>query len=288
MVTASWPAAKSRRGPTLAYIRPTIWVPTRTPAASGKVSSPASMGLRPSADCIISGKTNSAAMKLADEQTVIRLADRNNRTANKRSCSIGVVTRNARARRNEVVFVDPDRQADEPHWAQGGTYLAFVRITQDVTAFIQLPPTEQDRIIGRDRGGRRLDLDASTSVAAEGSFETDTPPADSHVRKAGPRGGPDHDGTQIFRRGLPFYEVTDGRVTQGLHFVSFQASLDQFDAVYGRWMINPNFPHPNAGQDALIARALVTVERWAFFFVPPDSDGPIGTVKRPRFDAAVF
>jgi len=98
------------------------------------------------------------------------------------------------------------------------------------------------------------------------------------VRKVGPRGGTDRDATQIFRRGLPFFEVKDNQVIHGLQFVSFQASRDQFDAVYGRWMLNADFPRQGTGQDALVARGLINVERWGFFFVPPDSDDPIGTI----------
>lgn len=186
--------------------------------------------------------------------------------------------RNARQSRNDVVFVDPDRQPEEPRWAVGGTYLTFLRISQDVAAFGQLPSAEQDGIVGRDRSGRRLDLPQGTPVDDEGDFTGDVPPMKSHVRKVGPRGGADRDGTQIFRRGLAFYEVIDGQVVQGLQFVSFQASIDQFDAVYGRWMLNADFPRMGSGQDAMVARGLVSVERWGFFFVPPDTDDAIGTI----------
>lgn len=186
--------------------------------------------------------------------------------------------RNARANRNDVVFVDADGQPEEPRWAIGGTYMSFLRITQDVGAFGQLPASEQDNVIGRDRAGRRLDQPSATSVADEDDFPGDLPAANSHVRKVGPRGGADRDATQIFRRGLPFFEVKDNRVIQGLQFVSFQASLDQFDAVYGRWMLNADFPRQGTGQDALVVRGLMNVERWGFFFVPPDSDDPIGTI----------
>lgn len=61
--------------------------------------------------------------------------------------------------------------------------------------------------------------------------------------------------------------------------MSFQATPDQFDAVFGRWMLNANFPRLGAGQDALVVeRGLFSVERWGFFFVPPDSEVPIGVV----------
>jgi hypothetical protein len=43
-------------------------------------------------------------------------------------------------------------------------------------------------------------------------------------------------------------------------------------------MLNADFPRQGTGQDALVARGLINVERWGFFFVPPDSDDPIGTI----------
>jgi hypothetical protein len=149
------------------------------------------------------------------------------------------------------------------------------------------PNRRQDQVIGRDRTGRRLDLPEGAKVKDEPSFATDHPRPDSHVRKVGPRGFEHRDETQIFRRGLPFLEVRDGQVIQGLQFASFQASLDQFDAVFNRWMLNPDFPRPGTGVDALLARGLITIEKWGFYFVPPDTDGPIGigmfaAVKEPR------
>lgn len=179
--------------------------------------------------------------------------------------------------RNDFVFIDPDRNAEEPDWAHQGSYMAYMRITQNPAAFATIAPPEQDQVIGRDRTGRRLDLPEGTKVAEEPSFATDDPRPDSHVRKVGPRGFEHRDETQIFRRGLPFLEVRDGMVVQGLQFVSFQASLDQFDAVFNRWMLNADFPRPGTGADALVARGLISVEKWGFYFVPPDTDGPIGS-----------
>lgn len=103
--------------------------------------------------------------------------------------------RNARADRNDVVFVDADGQPEEPHWAIGGTYLSWLRIPQDVAAFNQLPAPDQDNVMGRDRAGRRLDKPAGTAVSDEGDFSGDPPrvtpmsPRSAHavVRTATPR-----------------------------------------------------------------------------------------------------
>ncbi|GAA1970075.1 hypothetical protein GCM10009798_33480 [Nocardioides panacihumi] len=186
--------------------------------------------------------------------------------------------RNARDTRNDVVFVDADRNPDEPAWAVRGTYLAYMCIRQNASSFDALSPEEQDRIVGRDRAGRRLDLQAGTDVRTEAGFTGDVPPVCSHVRKAGPRGGPHQDAAQIFRRGMPFYEVdANGQFGEGLQFVSFQASLDQFDVILNRWMFNSDFPTTGAGVDSLFGQGHASIERWGFYFVPPDIDGPIGT-----------
>lgn len=179
-----------------------------------------------------------------------------------------------RNRRTGVVLVDRDVLPEEPDWAQNGTYMAWMKIPQDLNAFAALPEAEQDTVMGRDKAGRRLDLPAATRDEPDADASL-LPPA-SHVRKAGPR-GTGRDGTEIFRRGLPYAEAVGGQVAVGLQFVSFQASLDQLRVVLNRWMLNPDFPVRGCGQDALLARGLVRIDSHGFFFVPPDTDSPIGT-----------
>lgn len=180
----------------------------------------------------------------------------------------------ARIDRASVVFVDTDELPEEPPWAHAGTYLAWMKIPQDLDAFAAIPAAEQDQIVGRDRAGRRLDLpEASRS---EPPIDGPVPAPGSHVRKAGPR-GETRDRTQIFRRGLPFAETSAGRFRTGLQFVSFQASLDQLRVVLNRWMLNNDFPAAGSGQDQLFNRGLAVIESHGFFFVPPDTDEAIGT-----------
>ncbi len=179
--------------------------------------------------------------------------------------------------RPKTVYVDADRHADEPPFAVDGTYLAYLRITQNLDQFASLDPDTQNRVIGRTRDGNRLDEPPSTDPAAEGEFNGDACPVSSHVRKTGPR-GIGNDTVDIFRRGMPFCETRpDGTLTAGLQFVSFQASLDQFDVVFNRWMLNPNFPIPGAGQDALLSHGLINIDKQGFFFVPAQTDGSIAT-----------
>jgi Dyp-type peroxidase family len=188
----------------------------------------------------------------------------------------------ARSERLDVVLVDRGQQPEEPWWAHDGTYLAYLKIAQNTTQMGTFSPAEQDAVIGRTREGHRLDDPSpkgKPNPASEGPYTGEPPEVDSHVRKVGPRGAT-HDTVQIFRRGLPFYEVgSDATLRVGLQFASFQATLDAFDVVLNRWMANPSFPVGGPGRrDQLLERNLITIEKHGYFFVPPDTDLPVGDV----------
>jgi Dyp-type peroxidase family len=177
-----------------------------------------------------------------------------------------VLPRTARPR---LIFVHPEREVEEPPAADGGAYLAYMRIEQLRQAFDALADeATRDAVIGRHRDGTRLDLSG-----VDPKHEPAEPPpalnSNAHVRKAGPRGA--HDDVQIFRRGLPFLDVDGGQVRVGLNFASFQSSLDQLDTVLNDWMFAPNFPVDGAGQDRLLdpAGGLTAIEKIGLFFVPP-------------------
>lgn len=198
--------------------------------------------------------------------------------------------------RPKFVFVHRDgKELYEPAWADGGTYMAYLKILQRPDQFAALPDdAARDRVIGRTKDGTRLDLvDQGTDPKQEPAEPPPDLPPTAHVRKAGPRGA--HDDTQIFRRGLPFIETSaDGQLRVGLQFCSFQASLAQFDAMFNDWIANRQFPPQasgaEAGSDALLdpAQQLTVVEKVGFFFVPPyHPEGLAGAVfvaheERPR------
>ena len=176
-----------------------------------------------------------------------------------------------------VVYVDPARSPEEPAWTAGGSYQAYMKISQNVDAMPALPEADQEQIVGRRKSdGSRLDLPPGTPVAKEGPFTSDACPVNSHIRKVGPRGDL-HDETRIFRRGVPYLTLNpDGSVDTGLQFVSFQRSLNDFAVIFDRWMTNPQFPADGTGPDALLARSLITIEKAGFFFVPPADPRFIG------------
>jgi Dyp-type peroxidase family len=184
--------------------------------------------------------------------------------------------------RPAVVFVDPDRSPEEPAWTAGGSYVAYLKIRQDLDAMKAKTEGEQEQIIGRRKSdGSRLDLPPGTHIAQEGPFESDTCPVSTHIRKAGPRGEL-HDQTAIFRRGVPYLTLNpDGTEDAGLQFVSYQRSLAEFAVIFARWMTNPHFLHEGTGSDALLASGVITIEKAGFFFTPPRDPRYVGA---PIFD----
>lgn len=194
----------------------------------------------------------------------------------------------AKSDRSRAVFIHTaGDQPDEPAWADGGTYLATMKIVQDRSAFAALPgEAARDQVIGRTKDGTRLDLiSQQVKPHDEPANATNGLPATSHVRKAGPRGA--HDDTVIFRRGLPYTEVVDGRVQVGLLFASFQANPAQFETVFRDWMLSPHFPPgapgaPAAGGDALLQASLVQMVHAGMFFVTPHHDGGLAELLAPR------
>jgi Dyp-type peroxidase family len=178
--------------------------------------------------------------------------------------------RNARKDRERVVFVDRDETPEEPEAADGGSYMVTMRILQNLDTWAAVDQPRQERIIGRRKSdGSRLDLPEGTAVDEEGEIAGGGAlPLDAHIAKAGPRGVA-RDQVRIFRRGLPFTELTpDGHCETGLLFVSFQASMEQFRTISDEWMGNIDFPDPNTNTDALFRDGHATVTTVGCFFVP--------------------
>lgn len=183
--------------------------------------------------------------------------------------------------RPEVILTTVEIEPDGPAWAIGGTYLTYIKIGQNLDA----PggsggPTFMEGVIGRRQGdGGRLDQPEHMNPVDEPDFSSPTvPPQTSHVRKAGPRGGEQHDINDAFlyRRGVPFTEIVDNKLSAGLHFVSFSRSLDLVDVVWNHWIMNPDFPTPGTGVDQLFTPSLTSFLASGFFFVPPDDSRFIG------------
>jgi deferrochelatase/peroxidase EfeB len=188
------------------------------------------------------------------------------------------------AERASTVTTSVELEPDSPAWAMGGTYLAYLKVPQDRGAARTAGTSGLESMMGRRIvDGSRLDQPEGVDATLEPDFQApSTPAASSHVRKAGPRGDEQGD-VRIVRRGIPYLNLNpDLTLDVGLHFVSFQGSLDMFDTVLNQWLLNPDFPSTGAGVDQLLATppGFAKIDSGAVFFVPPDD---------PRFyGAAIF
>ncbi len=131
----------------------------------------------------------------------------------------------------ENVWVSAD---DGPAWLAGGSYLVARRIAMLIETWDRVRLSEQDRIIGRDKGaGAPLsggDEFTAPDLAATDATGAPLIDAQSHVRLAHPA---TNGGIRILRRGYNFVDGnTDlGRLNAGLFFLSFQRSPDRYIAL---------------------------------------------------------
>ena len=158
--------------------------------------------------------------------------------------------------RHQAVEALPD--GDAP-WMDGGTYMAFLRITVDLAQWPALPRTSQEAIVGRDKlTGAPLE---SVLQRADGSLEVmltagcpfngglgpaGADPQDcidplaaggepivaaSHIHRSNLRrlNDPGQDaGNRIFRQGYEFLEMNAGkRIEAGLNFVGFTRRISK-------------------------------------------------------------
>lgn len=185
-------------------------------------------------------------------------------------------------------------------WAVGGTYLAFMRLTVDISLWRALSVQEQELAVGRSKvtGCPIEAIDAlGAPVAASGcpfvgtnsisdpgnSGFTEPPPVTdprllkSHVQRANHHLGPiDRDVSQrIFRQGYEFLDPPGaGRPMHiGLNFVSFQDSLIRVMRVLtlDGWLGGTNF----GGAGDSLTKPLLRTLAAGVFLCPPVVDGEV-------------
>jgi deferrochelatase/peroxidase EfeB len=116
-------------------------------------------------------------------------------------------------------------------WMAGGSYLVARKIGMLIETWDRVRLSEQQRIIGRDKGeGAPLSGGTESTApdfAATGADSAPAVPARSHVRLAHPDL---NGGVRILRRGFNYVDGnTDlGRLDAGLFFLSYQRSPEQF------------------------------------------------------------
>ena len=204
--------------------------------------------------------------------------------------------------RRGVIAIKP-RPVPEDRWTEGGTYLAFLRLGVDLSAWRKLDRRQQELMVGRDKlSGCPLEKvdDAGDPIAQNGcpvsgtseidvSGDANSPfrePPDtavtvlrqSHVQRANHHVKPanDRNSLRIFRQGYEFLEplgVAPG-FRAGLNFVSFQDTPERLLRILTQdgWLGGTNFggdpDNPLPGMDRLL-----TVRAGGVFLVPPVTDG---------------
>lgn len=184
----------------------------------------------------------------------------------------------------------------DPPWMQGGTYMAFLRLSVDLAAWRALSRAKQELVVGRDKQtgggltGVRRSSGTVTPIAAPspGEDATDAEIADygdppqsteplleaSHIHRANQtRASPDSPAAlRMFRQGYDFLDDVGPRGARlGLNFVSFQRDLSVVQHVLHLpgWLGGVNFggsSEPGEGEPD--PPRFVTLEAGGFYAVP--------------------
>jgi deferrochelatase/peroxidase EfeB len=193
----------------------------------------------------------------------------------------------------------------DPAWMRGGTYMAFLRLSVDLSVWRGLPRATQELVVGRDKQtgggltGVRRTSGTVTPIAAPapGVEATDAEIADygdppqstdplleaSHIHRANQtRASPDSPAAlRMFRQGYDFLEhVGPDGPRVGLNFVSFQRDLSVVQHVLHMpgWLGDINFGGPQAPDEGEPdSPRFVTLEAGGFYAVPvaaPRSPAP--------------
>ncbi|MDQ0725751.1 iron uptake transporter deferrochelatase/peroxidase subunit [Microbacterium sp. W4I20] len=115
--------------------------------------------------------------------------------------------------------------SDEPAWMAGGSYLVARKIAMLIETWDRVRLSEQDTIVGRDKGEGAPLSGGSESTAPD--FSGAAIDANAHVRLAHPD---QNDGIRILRRGYNYVDGNNdlGRLDAGLFFLSYQRDPEQF------------------------------------------------------------
>jgi deferrochelatase/peroxidase EfeB len=189
---------------------------------------------------------------------------------------------------DHMIYVRPSD--GEPGWCENGSYMVYLKIAEDLTQWESLTEATQEQMIGRRKGdGVPLSSGIDPTGRPEGLIPVYGPPSahdapfTAHIRKVQPRRqGEDLMGVRdtdrrFLRRAYPFFDGVDstGRIVAGLQFIGFMRDLRaQFEWVTQVWQMNPNFPVPGAGIDAMFGGGIFRALRGGYYFCPPAPSRP--------------
>nr|WP_051662463.1 MULTISPECIES: iron uptake transporter deferrochelatase/peroxidase subunit [unclassified Microbacterium] len=138
-------------------------------------------------------------------------------------------------------------EQDEPAWLAGGSYLVARKIAMLIETWDRVRLSEQDAIIGRDKG-EGAPLSGGDEFTAP-DFHGKAIDANSHVSLAHPE---QNDGVRILRRGYNYVDGNNelGRLDAGLFFLSYQRDPAQFISLQRRLstdLMNEYIRHVGSG-----------------------------------------
>lgn len=138
-------------------------------------------------------------------------------------------------------------EQDEPAWLAGGSYLVARKIAMLIETWDRVRLSEQDAIIGRDKG-EGAPLSGGDEFTAP-DFHGKAIDASSHVSLAHPE---QNDGVRILRRGYNYVDGNNelGRLDAGLFFLSYQRDPAQFISLQRRLstdLMNEYIRHVGSG-----------------------------------------
>lgn len=145
--------------------------------------------------------------------------------------------------------------SDEPAWLAGGSYLVARKIAMLIETWDRVRLSEQDTIIGRDKG-EGAPLSGGDEFSAP-DFRAQAIDANSHVSLAHPE---QNSGIRILRRGYNYVDGNNtlGRLDAGLFFLSYQREPAQFISLQRRLstdLMNEYIRHVGSGIWAVPAGA---------------------------------
>ncbi|MFT5681347.1 MAG: Dyp-type peroxidase family [Myxococcota bacterium] len=182
--------------------------------------------------------------------------------------------------RRSVITVKPENAGFDA-WTIGGTYLAFLRLPVDLTAWDAIPPPRQELLVGRQKGsgcplvgaqdGRGIPMDSGGSPLRDPPAAVDATITASHVQRANHHHGPVSrvDSRRIYRQGYEFLTPGSGGLEVGLNFVSFQDDPRRclFILETPDWLGGINFGGEDGEQDGL--DRIISVRAAGVYFAPP-------------------
>jgi deferrochelatase/peroxidase EfeB len=186
------------------------------------------------------------------------------------------------------VYVDASN--GEPDWCIDGSYLVYRKIRERLPVWEGFSDQQQAGLIGREKKSgaplsrQKSGVDAMTPVYPDHKDPADGP-LDAHIRKVQPRRttldlfGEEDLKRRFLRRPYPYFDGlgADGKIGNGLHFLAFMESIQhQFEHVTNMWQMNPDFPVPGAGVDALFALGVLETIDGGYYFCPPADSEYLG------------